>query len=361
VGLKQGQTGTRRIFTVVMLFGLASQAWAQSGELPTSNLAAAALLTAETPGAAPGSIHGTVVDRDGAVYEGARVELAVDTAGAPSARRAISDTNGGFTFEKVPAGAFKLTVSSSGFASQTVTGTLQAGQSYEAQPVVLAFTVAASEVRVSASPVEIAQEQLRVEETQRVLGVVPNFYVSYEPDAAPLSAKQKFGLGWKYSFDPVSILAAAGFAGVEQASNGFSGYGQGLKGYAKRFGASYADGFTGTMIGGVLLPAVLKQDPRYFYKGTGSIRSRALYAMANSVICKGDNGRWQANYSGILGGLASGGISNLYYPSANRDGVTLTFENSLIGLGTSAVGNLFQEFVVRKLTPRVPKYGAGQP
>ena len=85
------------------------------------------------------------------------------------------------------------------------------------------------------------------------------------------------------------------------------------------------------MIGGAILPSLFKQDPRYFYKGTGRITSRAMYAIANSVICKGDNGRWQPNYSGILGGIAAGGISNLYYPASDRSGVELTFDNALIG------------------------------
>ena len=75
------------------------------------------------------------------------------------------------------------------------------------------------------------------------------------------------------------------------------------------------------MLGGAVFPSLFKQDPRYFYKGTGSISSRALYAIANSVICKGDNERWQPNYSAILGGIAAGGISNLYYPASNRSGV----------------------------------------
>ena len=115
------------------------------------------------------------------------------------------------------------------------------------------------------------------------------------------------------------------------------------------------------MIGGAVLPSLFKQDPRYFYKGTGTIRSRAMYAIANSVICKGDNGRWQTNYSAILGGLAAGGISNLYYPASNRSGVELTFENALIGTAEGAMQNLAQEFIVRRLTPRLPKYGAGAP
>jgi hypothetical protein len=153
----------------------------------------------------------------------------------------------------------------------------------------------------------------------------------------------------------------AGAAGVEQAQNHFEGYGQGAEGYAKRFGAGYADTITGTFIGGAILPSLLKQDPRYFYKGQGSIESRALYAIANSVICKGDNRRWQVNYSNILGSLAAGGLSNLYYPSDDRNGAGLTFENAAIGIGSTAVANLFQEFLIRKLTPKLPKHEPNKP
>jgi hypothetical protein len=167
----------------------------------------------------------------------------------------------------------------------------------------------------------------------------------------PLAPKQKFELAWKTIVDPVTFGVTGVIAGIQQAQNDFSGYGQGAEGYGKRYGASYADAVTGTIIGSAILPSLLKQDPRYFYKGTGSKRSRILYAIANSVICKGDNGHWQANYSGILGSLASGGISNLYYPAKNRDGAELTFENTLIGIGETAAVNLLQEFVVRRLTP----------
>jgi hypothetical protein len=218
-------------------------------------------------------------------------------------------------------------------------------------PISLAIAGTTSEVRVSVTNYELAEEQVKIEETQRVLGVIPNFYVSYRQDALPLRSKQKFELAWKTSVDPVTFAATGAFAGVQQAQNEFSGYGQGAKGYAKRYGASYGDAFIGTMIGGAILPSVFKQDPRYFYKGTGSTRSRILYALANAVICKGDNGHWQIDYSGILGALAAGGISNLYYPASSRNGAGLTFENTLIGIGGSAVANLFQEFLVRKLTP----------
>jgi hypothetical protein len=155
--------------------------------------------------------------------------------------------------------------------------------------------------------------------------------------------------------DPVSFVLIGVIAGIQQSQDQFSGYGQGAAGYGKRYGASYANLVSGTFIGSAILPSLLKQDPRYFYKGTGSKRSRILYAIATSVICKGDNGRWQPNYSSIGGNLAAGAISNLYYPEKDRDGVGLTFEGGAIGIGATAGANLIEEFLIRKLTPNVQK------
>ena len=302
------------------------------------------------------SLHGVVTSTEGAVYEGARVVLQ-RSGGADPAATAQTDSNGAFSFANLPPGAFKLTVSSRGFQTQSISGVLDAGEDFDAHTIALPVAAATNEVRVtSESRVEIAQEQLNLEEKQRVLGVFPNYYVSYDPQAEPLTTRQKYQLAWRTSIDPVTWLMTGVVAGGEQASNTFAGYGQGAQGYGKRFGANYADGFTDNMIGGAILPSLFKQDPRYFYRGTGSIPSRAMYAIANSVICKGDNGRWQPNYSGILGGIASGGISDLYYPSSNRSGVEVTFTNALIGTAEGAMQNLFQEFLVRRLTPKLPKY-----
>jgi hypothetical protein len=216
-------------------------------------------------------------------------------------------------------------------------------------------------VRVVPKVTEVAEDEIKVEEKQRVLGVIPNFYVSYITDAAPLTPKQKFELAWKTSVDPVTFGLNGAIAGIQQAQNDFSGYGQGAQGYAKRYGASYTNLTMETFIGGAILPSLLKQDPRYFYKGSGSTRSRILYAIANSVICKGDNKHWQANYSGILGSLAAGGISNLYYPAQDRNGAALTFENALIEIGENAAANILQEFVIRRLTPSASRGQQAQP
>lgn len=122
----------------------------------------------------------------------------------------------------------------------------------------------------------------------------------------------------------------------------------------KRFGADYANVVAGTFIGSAILPSLLKQDPRYFYKGSGSSGSRFLYALANTVICKGDNQRWQPNYSAMIGSFATGGISYLYYPANDRN-ATQVIQNSMIRMGEITLSNVLQEFVIRKLTPRLQR------
>jgi hypothetical protein len=300
-----------------------------------------------------GNISGTVLDARGAEVTGARVTLEINGSNSP--RTMTTDDSGSFQFNAIQPGTFKLTVSSPGFASwETTDLVLLPGQSYEMPPVVLEVAPINTNIEVVLSPHDVAEEQIHAEEKQRVLGVFPNFYVAYVWNAAPMSSGQKFRLAIRSTVDPVSIGISGVVAGVEQWQNDFSGYGQGAQGYAKRFGASYADGFIGTMLGSAILPSILHQDPRYFYKGTGSIPSRALYAIGSVVICKGDNGHWQPNYSNVLGSLAAAAISNLYYPSSDRDGAGLTISNSLIGTASSAISALFQEFLVKKISRGIP-------
>ena len=331
------------IVFAIFLLGVAASACAQSSDL------------AQTPASAPplaGNVSGIVVDQSGAVVAGANIKLTVLGDGPSTKRDAVSGEGGQFSFANVAPGSFQLTISATGFASQSSSGVLHPGETFLVPKIALDVATNITEVKVSLSQVEVAQEQIKVEEKQRVLGVIPNFYVTYDPHAVPLTSKQKFKLAEKTVVDPFTFVVVGGTAGMLQAQNHFRGYGQGVEGYAKRFGAIYGDTLTGTFIGGAILPSILKQDPRYFYKGTGSGMYRFSYAVANSFICKGDNGRWQPNYSNILGSLAAGGISNLYYPEQDRDGAALTFENAAVGIGVAAVSNLFQEFILRKISPK---------
>jgi hypothetical protein len=305
-----------------------------------------------------GNITGSVFSKEGNPISGAQVTLS--ETGESTTQQAASDDSGNYSFSNVIPGTFKITVSAPPFADQTFSGILASGQNYIVPPITLLLATVNTTVVVEPTAV-VAEHQLKAEEQQRVLGVIPNFYVTYVSNAAPLNARQKAQLSWRDAIDPVTFILIGATAGIQQATDQFAGYGQGAQGYGKRYGASYADFATGTLFGSVVFPAIFKQDPRYFYKGTGTTRSRVLYAIANAVICKGDNGHWQANYSSIMGNLASGGISNLYYPPQNQRGAALTFEVAGVGIAATAADNLIQQFVIPKLTPKSRRHEPAPP
>ena len=306
-----------------------------------------------------GSISGIIKESRGALLAGAHVKLSY-ADGAPD-RETISSGDGRYAFRNIPSGIFTVTVTLDGFDPASVAGSLHPGQSQELPPFVLNLATVYFEVEAVDPPSEAAEEQLRLEEKQRLIGIVPNFFVSYNWNAPPLSSKQKFRLAWKNASDPGNLLLVGTVAGVQQATDAFSGYGQGAQGYGKRYGADLGNLVVGTIVGGAVLPSLFHQDPRYFYKGTGSIRSRALYALSSAFICRGDNGRRQPAWAGVLGDLSAGAISNIYYPASDRHGAALTIENGFLGVAGDALNNIFQEFFLRKLTPKGDKQGPKNP
>jgi len=181
--------------------------------------------------------------------------------------------------------------------------------------------------------------------------VIPNFYTSYDKQFVPFTTKMKFQLAMKASTDVVSVTAAGLIAGINQASGAKPNYGQGAKGLGQRFGAAYASGASNILIGGAILPSLLHQDPRYFYQGTGSTRSRIFHAVSAPFVARGDNGRPQFNFSSIGGDLASGALSNLYYPSADR-GPSIVFTGALLSTAGRVVNALAQEFFLSRVTHR---------
>jgi hypothetical protein len=300
-----------------------------------------------------GMINGVIVDDTGAAIAGAKVTLSHE--GISSGTDVLSREDGQFFFSKVSSGPYRLTVSAPGFADQTVSGVLNSGEVSSLPPIRLTLALGAVTVDVTSTRIERAERQIKEQEQQRLLGVLPNFFVTYNPDALPLTAKQKFELSWKSRLDPVQFGLVGLIAGVQQARNDYGAFGLGAGGYARRYTAAYGNVLTRSLMTRVVMPSLLKQDPRYFYKGTGSTSSRIGYAISRAVIKKGDNGHWQPNYSELLGSLASGGLSNLYYPAQDRKGVRLTFANAAIGFGGDAVGHLAQEFLLRRLTTHARK------
>ena len=295
------------------------------------------------------SLTGVITDQEGGLLPGAQVQI---TAGGRTSVQ-LADSVGAFHAYGLAAGPYTVHAVASGFEAAVERGTLAPAEQKELEPLALSVIVATS-VSVVASSHDIAVAQVSAEMTQRVLGVVPNFYVVYFRNPAPLSKRQKFELAWRSTLDPVSFLGTGIAAGIEQATGSVNGWGYDGKGYAQRYGASFADGAVATFLGGAILPVLFRQDPRYYWQGTGTKTSRAKHAIASVVVCRGDNGKREFNYSSVLGNFASAGISNLYYPAVNRNGAGLTFANVGIGTAFGAFAAIMQEFVVPKLTPHRP-------
>jgi hypothetical protein len=302
------------------------------------------------------SVTGTTLDPDGAAVSGANVSLTA--VGKTDRRLFVTGIDGKFTFTNVLPGSYLILVEAKGF--QPVPSppfTIVATQAYEVPSVKLSITPANTEIVVQPTEV-IAAQQMEAEEKQRVRGVIPDFYVSYIWNAAPLDARQKLSLAARITFDPVVFIGVSLGAGIEQAKDAFPGYGQGAEGYAKRWGALFVNGRTSDILSRAVFPSLFHQDPRYFYQGSGTKWSRTKHAVSYAFVARSDSGRLMPNYSYFLGDVCSGALSNLYYPSSSR-GAGLVFTNAAIGLAGRAGLNLAREFLFRRITTNVP--GNGKP
>ena len=312
-------------------------------------------LRAQLPNAPDtGSIHGIVTDTSGASIPNAQVTLE-----APASKALLlsttSNTSGAFTLSPVAPGTYRIRIRAAGFTPWKIEDiAVHPAQSVALDPVELG--VEAIDSVVDAITVEdLAEQQITAEEHQRILGILPNFFVSYVPNAQPLTRRQKFKLALVISRDPLTFATAGISAGIEQAQGDLAGYGPGPAGYAQRYAAAYGDHLSATFLGSALFPSLFHQDPRYFYNGHGTMLHRALYAISTVVICKGDNGHWQPNYSNVLGNVASGAISSIYYPDSARHDFQTSADNIFIGIGEGSFSTLFQEFLLRHLTHGLPK------
>ena len=297
-----------------------------------------------------GIVIGTAIDVNGDPVPNATVEL--KSSESSDRRTVTTPDSGSFQFHDVQPGVpYEITVTAQGFDDwKSSRISLEPGQFKIVTGMQLRIRTEVTQVKVTYDPVQVASEQLKAEEHQRVLGFVPNFYVSYEKNPAPLTPKMKFQLALKVSTDPVTAAGVFAIAGIRQAADSPK-YGQGWDAYGKRFGATAADGFADIMIGGAILPSLLHQDPRYFYQGTGTTGSRIRHAMFSPFVTRSDTGKSMPNYSSLGGDLAAAGISNLYFPRANR-GVGLVFGNFAIGTAERIGASLAQEFIIGKFTRR---------
>ena len=293
-----------------------------------------------------GSVIGTVSNVNGDTVAGATVVL----ESSEDHRTAVTNDNGFFEFHDVKPGIpFHISARATGLVEwKSPTITIAPNQFKILTDIRLRVPTVITTVEVTKTSDEMAQAEVKTQEKQRIFGIIPNFYVAYGPNPAPLTTRLKFRLALKTATDPITFLGTGVLSALQQAGD-TPNYGQGAQGFAKRVGANTADAFTDVMISGAILPSLLHQDPRYFYQGTGTTRSRIRHAVLYPFVCKGDNGKWQPNYSSLGGDLASSAISNLYYPESNR-GAEMVFTNFAISTGARVVASLAQEFILRKLT-----------
>lgn len=306
----------------------------------------------QAPAPAPlvqsGNISGTVVDTNGDVVQGATITL----SGPPGfATRTIqSGSDGQFDFSDLPPGSYKITATGAGMSTYTSSPIrLNPGEFRIVPRIALSVSGGATTVTVTADKEQLSVQQEQIAVQQRVVGVIPNFYSSFDWNAPPMMAKQKYHLIFRSLIDPVSFLSVAAIAGAEQYQGIFPAYGSGIEGYGKRYGAALANRVSGDVLGRAVYPSIFHQDPRYFYKGKGSTGSRAFYAISASVMARSDSGRWEPNYSQILGNFSAGAISMLYYPQSDRT-PSLVLWNGLADTGADAVSNLIREFILKRFT-----------
>jgi len=200
------------------------------------------------------------------------------------------------------------------------------------------------------SPEQTKKAQEKAD-SQRMLGVLPQFGVTNEKNPTPLAPRQKFRLFYRSAFDPVEFGVIGFEAGISQANNSFAEYGQGASGYAKRYGAAFTDQISSNFFGNFAYPVLLKQDPRYFRKGDGAFKGRLVYALAQEFIGHKDGGARTFNWPTTLGALTAGSISNAYYPASDR-GFGLTLTRTAVSIFYGSLGGLGSEFwpdISRKL------------
>jgi hypothetical protein len=300
-----------------------------------------------------GSITGIIVDDREGLVPGALITLIRE--GLPDTT-AVAGADGRFDFLDIPPGKYNLRVAAPGLGSYfSPELMLVAGEHRNLNKIILPFTSNNASIVVTATPVEIAQEQVHLQEHQRLLGFIPNFYISYIWNAAPMTVGQKFRLAARSIFDPVVFITTGIGAGIEQATNRYTSYGQGAAGYARRYGADFGNEVSNRMLSGAAFPSLFHQDPRYFYRGLGSSPSRFLYAVSRAVVTRGDGGDRQPNYSRLLGAFSSGAISMTYRGRKDR-GVGLVASTGAFHLAAYAADNLLREFFFHTITSKLPGY-----
>lgn len=341
--------GTTKRWVGVALLGLSAGIHAQTGgPLP------------QEPVPQPAMMFGDVIDSHDALVPGAKIR-AFELTHPTEEKTAIANDAGHWELTGLRPGSWTVFVTAQDLTTfQAPRVSLKPGGHQEIQGVVLTIPEQHSDITVTMTVEQVAEQEMKDQEKQRSLAIFPNFNTSYVWNAAPLTRKQKFRLSMRSTLDPVSFGTAAAVSGYQYGTNKYPEYGNGFEGYAQYYGAAWGTIFIGHTIGYAILPSIFGQDPRYFYMGSGTVKQRAIHAMASSVLARGDSGHTQFNYSHILGNFAAGYISRSYHPGT-KNGIGLAVDNTLIGVAGQMGVNLVREFALKRISSGTPKYGRGKP
>jgi hypothetical protein len=307
-----------------------------------------------------GIVEGVITDVHGGLVPGAAITL--ELKGHSTQRDTVSDGEGHFQFSNVGPGTYELLITASELKTYLSPAfATQAGEHTTVPTIALAIATNNTTVDVSANSVEVAEEELKRETEQRIIGILPNFYTSFIYDAAPLNTRQKFKLTFKAVTDPTAVIGPLVVAGIEQERDTFPSWGNDdAASYGKRFAAAYGDELLSRVFSYAVFPAVFRQDPRYFYMGPSQKTStRFWHAALAGIIIRGDNGRDQPNYSHMLGSASAGAISSVYHPASDGAGY-LAGVNLGVGIAGHGVQALIREFIWPRLTTHVPAYEKGK-
>jgi hypothetical protein len=307
----------------------------------------------------PVRIKGVISDIQGGLVPGAHIVIAC--AQPQVTEQTTADAAGFFSIGGLPAGTYSVTISAPGLKTYAIHNLqLRPGETYSLPEVSLPIARTSADVTVTVTTEQIADAELHDELKQRVFGVLPNFYTSYQWDAAPLKPKQKLRLTVRAAIDPVFLGTTAITAGIQQAQNTYPEFGGGPAGYWSRYGADYGDAVIGRFMGSVVFASVFHQDPRYFVMGNGSWQRRSWHAISSTFMQRSDRTRrFEPAYSQFLGDATTGLLSSTYHPGSGPG--KLVLDDTILDLGNKAVNNLIREFVLRHLAKNVPSYAKGKP
>lgn len=305
------------------------------------------------------SIFGLITDVNGGVVPGASI-LVMNEHGQ-QVRKVEADQEGHFRADDLQAGTYRLRIQAEGLKTfEPPEVVLKAGDQFQLPETALPIASANQSVDVVVTREEIAEEEIKNETKQRVLGILPNFYTSYVWDAAPMNTRQKFKLATRTAIDPWVFIRTGITAGIQQANGTYPEYGDGASGYAQRYAAAYGGAVTGRFIGSAVFPSIFHQDPRYFYRGTGSVPARTLHALISAIAARTDSGHVIPNYTRTLGDFTAGYISRTWHPGSDN-GVVLAIDNMLFGIADAAGHNLLEEFLFKKISRGTPPFAKGKP